>query len=549
VSYDLALAGGSVADVRGGIVHRAAVAIDGDRIAAVGPDGAIVTGARRVLDVSGRVLVPGYIEPHTHVALAAPWEFASALLLHGTTTAFVDALPLISLADPNRLPELLERLATLPMRIRWLIRLHSQAFDDGDRFELASLRQLWRLPSAGAVGEVTRWMDVLWGDPDLREKIAAASADGKRIEGHTAGASSQRLVALREAGFTSCHEAITASEVADRLQAGLHVMLRHSSIRPDLPELLGAVIDRPDWQAEVMLTLDGATPQFIEEHGYLDHLMRLALDRGLPPMAVLRMVTRNPAAYFDCRDLGVIEPGAYADLNVLAALEDPTPVAVFAGGRLVVEDGRPLESIPALSMADALSPPGIPRLTGTVLVEGGRRGPGLRMVNDVITEVVPPDNAPSDVVDATLVDRYGQWITRSWISGFVERLGGLATSFTSGFDIAVLGQSARDMEAALALLAEDGGGIVVVEHGEVLFRFPFDLGVWSSRPWRDVVEANRRFVDLLAKRGYRFRDPIYSLLFLSFDSLPWIRLTSRGIWDVRTRQVLAPSRALASQSS
>jgi len=545
VSYDLALAGGAVADVRVGTVHPAAVAIDGGRIAALGRDDAIVAGARCVLDVSGRVLVPGYIEPHTHIALAAPWEFAAAVLTHGTTTAFVDALPLISLVDPDRLPDLLERLAALPMRIRWLIRLHPQAFGETDRFRPTYLRHLWRLPSAGAVGEVTRWMDVLLGDADLRGKIAAAAADGKRVEGHAAGASFARLVALREAGFTSCHEAITASEVTDRLRAGLRAMLRHSSIRPDLPELLGAVVDRPDWQDEVMLTLDGPTPRFIEEHGYLDHLMRLALNRGLAPMTVLRMVTRNPAEYFGCHDLGAIEPGARADVNVLESLEDPTPIAVLAQGRLVVEGGRVLEPIPSVPMSDALTPVSLPRLSRDVLVQGGRRGPGLRLVNDVITEALSADDTTPDMVDVALVDRRGRWITRSRISGFVNRLGGLATSFTSGFDIAVLGQSPQDMEAALALLADDGGGMVLVENGEILFRLPFDLGVWSSRSWGDVVNANHAFAELLTNRGYRSRDPIYSLLFLTFDSLPWVRLTSRGIWDVRARQVLAPAQPLA----
>lgn len=544
MTYDLALAGGSVADVRGGIVRRMALAITGDRIAALGPDDVIATGARRVLDVTGRILVPGYIEPHTHIALAAPWEFAAAVLPRGTTTAVVDALPLISLGRPDRLPDLLERLAALPMKIRWLIRLHPQAFSETDRFTLPYLRDLWRLPSAAAVGEVTRWMDVLLGDADLREKMAAAAADGKRIEGHAAGASFERLVRLREAGFTSCHEAVTAKEVDHRLRAGLRAMLRHSSIRPDLPQLLSAVADRPDRQDKVMLTLDGPTPRFIDEHGYLDHLMRIALAQALPPMAVLRMVTRNPAEYFGFRDAGVLAQGARADVNVLASLEDPTPLTVIAGGRRVAEDGRLLEPLAPVPLRDALDTPALPRLPGDVLAGDERSAPSLRLITDVITELVPAGEDTPDAVHAVLIDRDGHWITRSRITGFATRLGGLATSFTSGFDIAVLGQDPGDMETALSLLADDGGGIVMVENGHVLFRFPFDQGVWSSRPWPEVVEANRRFAELLAARGYRFSDPVYTLLFLTFDSLPWIRLTSRGIWDVRNRSVIVPAHPL-----
>jgi len=543
VTYDLALTGGSIADVDAGTVRRAALGITAGRIAALGADDAIAAGARRVLDVTGRVLVPGYIEPHTHIVLAAPWEFASAVLPTGTTTAVVDALPLMSLGRPDRLPDLLEHLAGMPMKIRWLVRLHPQAFGDDHRFALPAVRTLWRLPSAAAVGEVTRWMDVLLGDADLREKMAAAAADGKRVEGHTAGASFERLVGLRRAGFTSCHEAVTAREVDDRLRAGLRVMLRHSSIRPDLPQLLDAVLDRPEQQAEVMLTLDGPTPSFIDRHGYLDHLMRLALDKGVSPMSVLRMVTRTPAEYFGLHDVGALANGRRADVNVLAALDDPRPLLVIAGGRLMAENGRLIDPPAPLPFHEMLEAPALPRLAPGMLV-GDRSGPGLRLVNDVITEMVPGGEEAVDAMHVALIGRSGRWITRSRLVGFATRLGGVATSFTSGFDVAVLGQDPEDMELALRLLADDGGGFVMVENGQVLFRLAFDLGVWCSRPWAEVVAANRRFAALLAERGYRFRDPIYSLLFLTFDSLPWIRLTSRGVWDVRSRSVLAPAHAL-----
>jgi adenine deaminase len=541
--HDVALVGGSIADLSAGVTRRLAVGIRGALISALGPDDVVGGQARRTYDVAGRVLVPGYIEPHTHIALAAPWEFAAALLIHGTTTAVVDALPVMSLGHPERVPDLLDRLSVLPMQIRWLIRLAPQAFGETTHFRLPYLRRLWRLPSAAAVGEVTQWMDVLLGDPDLRTKMAAAAADGKRIEGHAPGASLERLVMLREAGFTSCHEAITASEVADRLRAGLRVMLRHSSIRPDLPDLLAAVADRPDWRASVMLTVDGPTPAFLAEHGYLDHLMRIALDRHLPPMDVLRMVTQTPAEYFGFHDRGVLAEGTRADINVLDSLDAPTPRTVIGGGRIVVEDGRLVEPIHPVDFGDALHSAALPRLPAAVLT-GGRSGPGLRLVNAVITEVLPPHETPAGTLPVALVDRLGGWISRSRILGFAARLGGLATSFTSGFDIVVLGESPRDMEQAMALLADDNGGLVMVEDGQVLFRLPFDLTAWSSQPWDAVVAANRRFEALLADRGYRFSDPIYSLLFLTFDSLPWIRLTARGLWDVRARQVLEPAERL-----
>jgi len=540
---DLALRGGRVADPRSRTLRRADVVVTGISISAVREAGAV--DARRVLDVSGRVVVPGYIEPHTHFTIVNPAEFAGALLRHGTTTAVVDTLPLMLLAKPDRLPDLLEHMAALPMKIRHLIRLHPQAISDDARFSLETVRRLWRLPSVAAVGEVTRWVDVLHGDPDLLAKIRAAREDGRRVEGHAPGASYERLVALAEAGFTSCHEAITAREVEDRLRAGLATMLRHSSIRPDLPELLNAVRDRPEWLDQVMLTVDGPTPVFVDDHGYLDYLMRIAIEQGIEPMRVLRMVTLNPADYFGFTDVGEIAVGKRADLNILTDLREPAPLMTIADGRIVAERGELVAPLPHVPVSGMLEDAAIPRLSPHTLVDATPNAPAMRLLNDVITEIVPPGEISKDALHVALIDQRGRWITRSRLVGLVNHLGGLATTFSSSFgDVIVLGQRAEDMAEALDRLAQDGGGLVVVEHGEERFRLAFEDRIYSTRSWPEVVAANRQFNALMRERGYRFGDPLFSLLFLTFDSLPWIRLTSRGIWDVRNRRPFVPATPL-----
>src|SRR5207247_730181 len=80
---------------------------------------------------------------HGHVILANPVEFAGAVLPGGTTMAVTDTLPLMLLARPDRLAGLLEQLAELPMKFRWLIRLHPQSFaETGERFPLPQARTL-----------------------------------------------------------------------------------------------------------------------------------------------------------------------------------------------------------------------------------------------------------------------------------------------------------------------------------------------------------------------------------------------------------------------
>ena len=103
-------------------------------------------------------------------------------------------------------------------------------------------------------------------------------------------------------------------------------MLRESSLRPDLVGLLDALKAAPALASRLMLTCDGSMPAFVVEHGFVDHLLRVALDRGVPPIDAYRMVTLNPATYFHRdADLGGIAPGRYADVCVLDDLGEPRP--------------------------------------------------------------------------------------------------------------------------------------------------------------------------------------------------------------------------------
>lgn len=540
VVVDLYLAGGQVADLRAGVLRRADVAITGERIEAVIPAPSRSPAARSVVNVRGRILVPGYIEPHTHIVLANPVEFAGAVLPHGTTTVMADALPLQILARPDALPRLLHDLGTLPVSLRWLVRLHPPAFSDEERFTLERLRPLWRHPAAAAVGEVTRWMDLLDGQADLLAKVRAARADGKRVEGHAPGASSAKLAALARAGITSCHEAVTAQEALDRLRAGLFVMLRHSSIRPDLPALAHAAADAGA-MPRMMLTADGPTPAFIAEHGYLDYVIDVAMRSGIEPLTAMRMATLNVAAYFGLQDVGEIVPGARADLNVLRDLTHPYPEMVVARGRLVNGDSGPL---PASHIwEDVFEPVEWPRLPPQVF-ERPRELPVCRLQNDVITTLEAGTPPAEGDLSAVLIDRRGQWITYGLLRGYVRRLGGLATTLNTAFDLLVVGQDPADMAAAAARVARMRGGVAIVEGGVDRLSLPFDLGPFSSRPWAEVVDVNRRFNAFMRERGFAFNDPLFTLLFLTFDSLPWVRLTSRGVWDVRARRILAPSQPL-----
>jgi adenine deaminase len=549
---DLYVRGGTLLNVYTGELYPANVATRGERIAYVGLRDDMIGARTTVVEAGGRVLVPGYIDPHVHPAhVITPSALARHVLPLGTTTLVADTLQLWELGGLRAFTTVADALARSPLKFFWMIRVHAQTrtTDEPRRFPMRDLARALAHPWSVAAGEVTRWPDVHAGDADLLARLDLALARGQRVEGHTAGAGAEKIAALAAGGLTSDHEAITAREVLDRARHGIAVMLRESSLRPDLRGLLAALKEAPGLAARAMLTTDGSMPAFIRDHGFVDHLLRTALAAGVPPLDAYRMVTLNPATYFHKDgDLGGIAPGRYADVCLLSDLSQPRPETVIARGRVAARDGRTLVTIPEPVWSRAFTSPAArlavrwrarPEDFG---VPGRATLPVIRLVSAVITKLEERAPTAGDL-HAALVDRAGRWVAPALLAGFADRLDGLAATVSTDFNILTIGRSREAMARAVNRLLEVGGGVVIVDGAEVAWELPLPLGGIMTR--MELPEAARREEELhavLHERGYAFHDPFFTMLFLSADFLPAARLSPRGVWDVKAGRVLLPAR-------
>jgi len=329
-------------------------------------------------------------------------------------------------------------------------------------------------------------------------------------------------------------------------------MLRESSLRPDLNALLDALKEAPALVSRLMLTCDGSMPAFLRAHGFVDHLIRVVLERGVAPVDAYRMATLNPATYFGLDgDLGGIAPGRYADVCLLDDLAEPRPAAVVARGRLVASRGRLLARVAELPWSRIFTSPEA-RLTvgwraraADFALPARDRYPVIRFVSAVITRLEERPLGPGDL-RAALLDRGGRWVAPGIVAGFADRLDGLAATISTDFNIVALGRSPEAMARAVNRLLELRGGVVVVDGTQVAHELPLPLGGIMTRG--SVEDAAGREGELraaLVARGYSHHEPLFTLFFLSADFLPAVRLTPRGVWDVRQSRLLLPSRRLS----
>jgi adenine deaminase len=555
---ELFVRGGTIANVYSGELHEGNLAVTGGRIAYVGGGERAVGPDTRTIDADGLIVAPGYLEAHFHPwVLYNPVSLVGSVLPLGTTTIVADNLFFFMQMGPERFAEMVDDLRDLPLLYLWLARLTSQARFPGEEeiFAPDKVEPLMRRDDVIGTAEVTRWPSLSAGDPALISGIRLAKALGKISDGHTGGATESRLQPVAAAGIDADHEAITKQEVLNRLRLGVWTMLRNSSLRPDLPELIRAVTEDGVSTQRLIMTTDGPSPEFIARNGLVDGLLRIAVENGVPPLQALQMVTINPATLFRIDgQVGGLGVGRRADILLLPDLTSFRPETVITRGRVVADNGELHAPLPILDWSSYGSRPRFADdldLSNPALYASkpsGTEVPTMHLRSAVITERRDRRVARDDssLLYAALVDRGGDWVSRALISGFAANLDGLASTYNTTTHLLALGRNPRSIALAAERVRKLGGGIAVVRDGDVVFELALPItGMMSGLPFEGVVEFNRELSRVMARAGYEHHDILYTLLFLTCDFLPALRLTPLGLLDAKSAEVLIPARHLA----
>ncbi|MDQ6595593.1 adenine deaminase [Bacillus salipaludis] len=533
---------------------RANIWIYDDRIVYVGENLPATLKNCEVIDCTNEILVPGYIEPHAHpFQLYNPHTLAEYASQFGTTTLINDNMALILNLKKREAFSLLRELRTIPTTMFWWSRFDSQTeiLGEEETFSHSNVKLWLEHDAVLQGGELTGWPKLLDGDDMMLHWIQEAKRMRKKIEGHFPGASEKTLAKLMLLGADCDHESMTGEEVYNRLMQGYMVTLRHSSIRPDLPVLLDD-IKRLGIQTydRFMFTTDGSTSNFYEQ-GIIDQMIRIAIEKDVPSIDAYNMATINVARYYNIEHLhGSIATGRVANINFLSSIEDPTPISVLAKGKWVKRDGKQTEVNAEINWPDfGLKPL---ELDWNLSIDDLQFSMpfGIKMENSVITKPysiaidVSGDELPTNHDESffTLIDRKGKWRINTMLKGFTSKLSALASSFSGTGDIILIGKNKKDMIHAFDRMKELGGGIVLVQDGQVICEVPLSLGgIMSEKPMEHLMEEEKRLLEELSERGYSFGDPISSLLFFSSTHLPYIRITQQGMYDVMNKTVLFPS--------
>lgn len=540
---DMVLKGGRVFDLITGDLVQTDVAICGDTIVGVFGDYA---GAHEI-DVTGKILVPGFIDTHLHIesSLVTPFEFDRCVLPHGVTTAICDPHEIANVCGLTGIHYFLEASTRTLMDIR--VQLSScvpstHMETTGARLEAADLIPLMDHPRVIGLAEFMNYPGVLHKDAGCMAKLAAFA--GRHIDGHAPLLRGRDLNGYIAAGIRTEHEATSYDEGLEKLRKGMRVLIREGSVSKDLHALVGLLTERH--APYLCFCTDDRNPLDIAEHGHLDYIIRTAITLGAPPLAAYRAASLSAAEAFGLKDRGLIAPGKRADIAVIDTLADCGVSMVFAGGVQVTEAAFAARiEIPPVARHSVKATHVEPHhfRTGGNRVDTPVIGilPG-KIITEHLTFDIPPvegdkrPDIPRDLVKIAVIERHG--VNGNRATGFVKGFGLLRGAIASTVchdhhNIAVVGADYADMALAANRLGEIEGGFVVVEGGRVLAELALPVaGLMSLDPF-EVVHR-----DLIALRaaarslGVTLEEPFLQLAFLCLPVIPHLKITDYGMVDV-----------------
>lgn len=543
VPADLVLKGGLVYDLITGDLVKTDVAICGDTV--VGVFGSY--NGTREIDVTGRVLVPGFIDTHLHVesSLVTPHEFDRCVTPRGVTTAICDPHEIANVCGIPGIRYFLESAAQLVMDLR--VNLSScvpstHMETTGARLSAADLVALMDHPGVIGLAEFMNYPGVLMKDPGCLEKLQAFQ--GRHIDGHAPLLRGLDLNGYISAGIRTEHEATTYDEGLEKLRKGMRVLIREGSVSKDLHALVGLLTERH--APYLCFCTDDRNPLDIGEHGHIDHMIRTAIALGAPPLAVYRAASLSAAEAFGLKDRGLIAPGKRADIAVIDSLEGCHASMVLAGG--VVADAAAFAARGVTEPVARHSVKARPVQRQDFRTGGNRvETPVIGILpGKIITEHLSYDIAPEDgdkrpdiardLVKIAVIERHGVNGNRAtgFVKGFGLQRGAIGSTVCHDHhNIAVVGADYADMALAATRLGQIEGGFVVVEGGRVLAELALPVaGLMSLLPFEEVREKLVALRAAARTLGVVLEEPFLQLAFLCLPVIPHLKITDMGMVDV-----------------
>lgn len=508
---------------------------------------------------TGKFICPGLIDSHAHIesSMLTPNEYYKTALLHGVTSLIADPHEIANVLGQAGIKFMIDSAQNIPFDFYFMLPscVPSTPFENsGAVLTSSDLKDFYSNSKVLGLAEVMDYPSVANCNDDMINKLYDAISNNSIIDDHGAGLNSHSINVYSTANIKTDHECATYEQLIDRIRRGIYVLMREGTVAKNLNELIkGASIFN---SRRICLCTDDKHIDDLAHNGSIDTSIKMCIKGGLAPEIAIQMATLNAAECYNLKNKGAIAPSYVADFLILDSLEEFKINSVYKNGKLVVSNNILINDVKYSNVYPSLSNSiKLPTLTKDTLKIDVKNKSILNVI-ELIPNKLESNHLKLDISKLNFDDEFISLTTTDnllkiavierhkntgnvgvgVLKGLNLKSGAIATTIAhDSHNLIVCGTNDADMLFAVEELKKINGGIIIVKDGTVLASVSLEIGgIITARNSDDVISDLDKLHDALKIIAPDITfNPFLTLSFLSLPVIPDIKITDKGLFDVK----------------
>ena len=489
--------------------------------------------------------------------MLTPNEYYKTALLHGVTSLIADPHEIANILGQAGIKFMIDSAQNIPFDFYFMLPscVPSTPFENsGAVLNSSDLKDFYSNSKVLGLAEVMDYPSVSNCNNDMINKLYDAISNNSIIDGHGAGLNTHSVNVYSTANIKTDHECATYEQLVDRVRRGIYVLMREGTVAKNLNDLIkGASIFN---SRRLCLCTDDKHIDDLAENGSIDTSIKICIEGGLAPEIAIQMATLNAAECYNLKNKGAIAPSYIADFIILDNLEEFKINSVYKNGKLVVSNNILITDIEYSNLCPNLSNSiNLPTLTKDILKIDVKNKSTLNVI-ELIPNKLESNHLRLDISKLNFNDEFVSSTTNDnllkiavierhkntgniglgVLKGLNIKSGAIATTIAhDSHNLIVCGTNDSDMLFAIQELKNINGGIIIVKDGKVLASVSLEIGgIITARKSNDVISDLNKLHDALKIIAPDINfNPFLTLSFLSLPVIPDIKITDKGLFDVK----------------
>lgn len=495
-------------------------------------------------------LMPGFVDAHVHIesSMLPPSEFARLAVVHGTVATVSDPHEIANVLGVYGVQFMLDEARRTPFHFCFGAPscVPATTFETaGAMMNAKAVAELLHLEEIGYLSEMMNFPGVLHNDSQVWAKIEAARQLNKPVDGHAPGLRGKDAQLYFSAGISTDHECFTYEEGREKALLGVNILIREGSAARNF-EALWPILN--EFPRQIMFCSDDKHPDDLI-HGHINQLAARAIAKGCAVMDVLQAACLHPVQHYKL-PVGLLRQGDPADFIWVKDLISFQVKETWLSGKCVARNGQSL--LPHLQTETPNHFKALPKAVSDFNIKAENGSNKVRVIKALDGEIVTEEifaelpvrsgyleaNTEKDLLKIAVVNRYEKKapLAIGFVQGFGLKKGALASSVAhDSHNIVAVGTDDASLCAAVNAIIESKGGICATTGAGETRILPLPIAGLMSPENGYQLARQYAEIDAWAKQtlNCRFRAPFMVLSFLALPVIPALKITDKGLFDVR----------------